>query len=116
MRRRFSFPMESLERRILFAAGDLDPTFGLGGRVRIDVSGGASGDVASVDVANGRVVVGGSADFDSFGTGAPPRVALAVLDLNGNLVKSFSGDGIETEALSVPGGVVDLVVQPDNKI
>ena len=118
MSRRCVNAVERLESRTLFAAGDLDPTFGLGGRSIVDFSGFDSGEGAAVDVANGRIVAGGTVDPDGFGTDnpLPPRVGLAVLDLNGKLVTSFSGDGVETELLSVPGGVVDLVVQPDNKI
>jgi hypothetical protein len=39
-----------------------------------------------------------------------------MLDPAGQPVMSFSSDGIETKLLSAPGGVVDPVVQPDNKI
>jgi uncharacterized delta-60 repeat protein len=108
---RHVLPLEGLEPRTLFAAGDLDPTFGLGGQSLVEIPFGIT-EVTAADFANGRLVVGGSGS-----DGSTTRVALAVFDQNGQPLKSFSGDGVESELLSVPGGVVDLVVQPaDNKI
>src|SRR5919112_4408306 len=87
-----SRPIESLEDRRLFAAGDLDPSFGLAGQASFTLEGFAHSELTVVDVANGRTVLGGSVDPDGDGPAAA-RVALAVLDGGGNPVKSFSGDG-----------------------
>src|SRR5687767_5436147 len=88
---------ERLEPRTLFAAGDVDPSFALGGSVFVDVSPVANdteGDqgARAVEVTNGRVVMAGFVDP---GGAAPSRVALVVLNLQGNRVTSFSGDGVE---------------------
>jgi uncharacterized delta-60 repeat protein len=106
--------VEPLESRTLFAAGDLDPSWGVGGQARIDVPNTTSESLLAVAVANGRTVLGGGTG--SAGGSAPVQAVLAVLDSSGKPVTSFSSDGVETKALSVPGGVLDLVVQPDNKI
>jgi uncharacterized delta-60 repeat protein len=109
--------MEQLERRVFLSAGDLDPSFGLGGIAGVNVPGTDSERVTVVDVANGRVVLGGIVPAQSGTSNTQSRVALAVLDSAGQPLKSFSGDGIETELLQAPGGVLDLALQPaDNKI
>src|SRR5687768_2032245 len=103
-RRRFRSPVEALERRTLFAAGNLDPSFGLGGVAPFEFPGFDRFAVMDkMKVANGRVVIGGHVDPDVNGP-APQRVGLAVFDSAGNPLKSFSGDGYETEALKIPGG------------
>ena len=106
-------PVEPLEQRVLLSGGDLDPSFGVGGRRDVNFSGFTFEQATSIDVANGRVVIGGKV---SNGGDTTAQVALTVLDGTGKLLTSFSGDGRETEPLSVPGGVIDLVVQKDNKI
>src|SRR5690349_12912425 len=88
-----SRPIETLERRTLLSAGDLDPSFGLGGIASIDVPGTDGETVTVVDAANGRVVVGGTATL-STSSGPKQQVALAVFDSKGAPVKSFSGDGL----------------------
>jgi uncharacterized delta-60 repeat protein len=106
-------PVESLENRVLFAAGDLDASFGLGGVASVNVAGFNAG-LTKIDVANGRTFLGGYAY--NAPDASDSRVVLAVLDSAGRPVTSFSGDGVETELLAVQGGVIDLLVQPDNKI
>src|SRR5688572_31104086 len=81
----FRSPIEPLERRTLFAAGDLDPSFGLGGYAPPIPTHDDSESVTAIDVANGRVVLGGIFDPDGENQGAPPRVSLAVLDSSGKL-------------------------------
>src|SRR5688572_7298400 len=105
--RRVNRMIEPLERRTLLSAGDLDPSFGLGGQLGVSFPGYAAEGLNRVEFVNNRIVLGGSAS---------DRVALAVLDANGIPVKSFSGDGFETERVDFPGGVNGLAVQPDNKI
>ena len=112
----FAHPIDSLERRTLLSAGDLDPSFGIGGIAGVNVPGTESEYVTVVDVANGRTFLGGVIPGRTPNGAPQSRVALAVLDAAGNRVTSFSGDGIETELLSVSGGVLDLAVQADNKI
>src|SRR5688572_1235824 len=108
--------LEQLERRVFLSSGDLDPSFGLGGIAGVNVPGTESERVTAVDVANGRIFLGGIVPAQSGTSNTQPRVALAVLDSAGKPVTSFSGDGVETELLRVSGGVLAMVVQPDNKI
>jgi uncharacterized delta-60 repeat protein len=114
-RRSRSAAVETLENRTLFAAGDLDPSWGVGGVATIDVPNTRVEQFHAIDVVNGRTVLGGANDWVENST-QPVEVVLAVLDSSGKPVTTFSNDGIETKALSIPGGVIDLVVQPDNKI
>src|SRR5687767_12776640 len=78
---------EALEDRRLFAAGDLDPSWGVGGLASIDVPNATSERFDAVDVANGRTVIGG---VNSISDDGSVQAVLAVLDSNGQLVKSFS--------------------------
>src|SRR5688572_11954863 len=106
----FVKPIENLERRTLLSAGDFDPTFGLGGQAGVTVPGFENPSIAAIDAGpNGRTIVGGT-------IGDGTRALLAVFDSAGNLVKSFSGDGVETEVLANQGGVIDLYARSDNKI
>jgi uncharacterized delta-60 repeat protein len=99
---------------VLFAAaGDPDTTFSGDGLATVDIPGGIDivGGV-ELDEARGRIIVAGAVRAN--GT---DRVALAALDLNGNRIPSFSGDGIETELFGTRGGgASELAVQPDGKI
>src|SRR5687767_4237977 len=51
--------IEGLESRTLFAAGDLDPSWGAGGATTIDLPNLPTEGFSVIDVANGRTVVGG---------------------------------------------------------
>jgi uncharacterized delta-60 repeat protein len=111
-----SVTVQTLERRALLSAGDLDPWFGFGGAAIVDIPGTDSEYVTAIDANRTRVVLGGTIPTQTLTGIQPARVALVVLDPSGKTVPSFSGDGIETELLQVPGGVIDLAVQSDNKI
>src|SRR5690349_21440382 len=83
-------PVEGLEGRLLFAAGDVDTAFGAGGVAAATFPGHTSraGDVA-IDAPRGRILVTGT--LDPFAAGS--HVALAAFKLNGQPDTSFSGDG-----------------------
>jgi uncharacterized delta-60 repeat protein len=103
-RRRFRPRFEPLEDRATpAAAGDLDPTFGLGGRAVTT----AAGPMAVQ--ADGKIVV--ALSTTGFGSGA---VTVARLNPDGSPDPSFGTGGTAT----VPGlpSVADLAVQPDGKI
>lgn len=74
-----------------FASGDLDPTFGQGGRTVVGWDGGGgrwSQDIATsliVQADGGVVAVGGSAAPDTDGFWAPHRIGLLRLRANGSL-------------------------------
>ena len=83
-------PVESLERRVLLAAGDLDPTFGRGGKVTTDVLDVVASQFADTQrilaLSDGRLLVA-VAGIDGF--------ELARYDADGSLDTTFGGgDGL----------------------
>jgi uncharacterized delta-60 repeat protein len=94
------------------ARGDLDPTFGSGGRVTTDFGGSEIG-WAVVVQRDGRVVVaGGRSD-----SGTSDDFVLARYTKNGALDRSFDGDG--KAATDFDGGVdwaSDVEIQRDGKL
>ena len=88
------------------AAGDLDTSFGSGGRQTTDFGGGQRADVALQ--ADGKIVVAGEAGGD---------FALARFNADGSLDPAFAGDGRQTTDF---GGAVDaangVAVQSDGRI
>jgi uncharacterized delta-60 repeat protein len=92
------------------APGDLDPSFGQGGRVGI-VSGGAEYAVALAVQADGKIVVGGHSAANAVGEAVVYR-----LNRDGSLDRTFNGNG----RLGIAGGGGDsaaaVVLQPDGKI
>jgi uncharacterized delta-60 repeat protein len=99
---------EPLEGRRMMAAGDLDLTFGTGGKI---IAQAVPFPVADIAVqADGRVVAVGSLNGD-----------FAVVRLNPNGIRDFTfggGDGIATSDFGGVGGdfANAVVVQPDGKI
>ena len=102
-------PVEGLESRLLFAAGDVDTAFGAGGFAGATFPGhrGTAGDVV-VDAPRGRVLVAGVVDPGT----ANSRLALAAFKLNGQPDTSFSGDGKLVTDLT-GGGEIGLL--PDGR-
>ena len=92
--------IEALEARQLLAAGDLDLTFGVSGKVTTAF--GASQDYGySVAVqSDGKIVVAGSSS-----NGSNDDFAVARYNTNGTLDTSFDGDGKVTTAF---GGYFDV--------
>jgi uncharacterized delta-60 repeat protein len=92
------------------APGDLDPSFGQGGRVGI-VSGGAEYAVALAVQADGRIVVAGHSAANAIGEAVVYR-----LNRDGSLDRTFNGNG----RLGIAGGGGDsataVAVQHDGKI
>ncbi len=82
---------EQLEPRLLLSAGELDPTFGIGGLVTTDFSG--ESDLAwSVAVqADGKIVAAGYSD-----QGGDRDFALARYNTDGSPDTTFGGDGMVT--------------------
>jgi uncharacterized delta-60 repeat protein len=103
------------------AAGELDPTFGIDGKVLTDVSDRAdfASDVA-LDPATGRIVVLGTAR-DTTSSPPPPGNGpiLVRYEPDGELDPSFSEDGkatpADTDVLAHSGGA-SVAVQPDHKV
>src|SRR5687767_5219095 len=88
------------------APGDLDPTFGVGGKVI--VSGYGSYDVAIQP--DGKIVTVGSAAGGSEG----PQIAVARYNTNGSLDTTFGGTGrVFIDHYQI---AIDVAIQPDGKI
>jgi uncharacterized delta-60 repeat protein len=90
------------------ASGDLDPSFGVGGKVR------TSRLVGGQDVAfqaNGKIVVGGTAAGGGFSV-----FAVARFTTDGRLDSRFGGDGVVSVFATPFSGVRSVFVQRDGKI
>jgi uncharacterized delta-60 repeat protein len=107
--------LEQLEGRRLLSAGDLDSTFGAGGRVITDFGG--TNDLGRQVVAgpDGKVIVVGSTGSTSSTTRT--NFALARYNSDGSLDTSF-GDGgkVVTDFNSNFDLGLSLVIQPDGKV
>ena len=124
----FSLVRNGNLRDITFARlntdGSLDPTFGEGGIVRIDLAPGAGADIGervgavAIDP-DGRIVFAGT--IDDLANGGADDLLVGRLNPDGSLDSSFGfGTGMVTIAIgSNPAAsetANDLVVQPDGKI
>jgi uncharacterized delta-60 repeat protein len=92
------------------AAGDLDPTFGSGGRVTTPIAGGNGDEARAVAIqANGRIVVAG--------TDSMRRFAVVRYRSDGSLDTTFGGDGKVTTDFA-PGDDIawDVAIQTDGRI
>ncbi|MDB5296673.1 MAG: hypothetical protein JWO31_2656, partial [Phycisphaerales bacterium] len=121
---------EALEgRRLLSAGGDLDPTFGAGGRTTLAFPAAADPadpdfaddgvSLSAIDSRNGMTVIAGSHVYGHHVPGTPDfsSVDAAVVRLTaaGRPDPSFGGgDGLLY--LDAVGGAADVFVLPDNKI
>ncbi|MFL6273632.1 MAG: hypothetical protein ACJ74G_00360 [Blastocatellia bacterium] len=102
-------PLTSVEA----AAGDLDPTFGSGGKVTTDF--GNDYDYASAIAiqSDGKPVAAGF----SFASGTDNNFALARYNLNGTLDFSFgTGGKVTTDFFGKSDVANDIAIQPDGKI
>ena len=94
------------------AAGDLDPTFGMSGKIRTDFFGARDFAAAVAILPDGKILAGGTADlFNS--PESPELFALARYQPDGSLDPTF-GSGGKSSQLS--GRLSDMAIQPDNKI
>src|SRR6185503_13541791 len=92
------------------AAGDLDPTFGNGGKVITTFQ--FSEEIFAVAVqADGKIVAAGFTS--SLG---PSLFALARYNAEGSLDTSFGAGGLVTTVFDLGSHVNDLAIQPDGKI
>jgi uncharacterized delta-60 repeat protein len=94
------------------ARGDLDPTFGSGGKVTTDLGGSEVGWAVAVQRDGKVVVVGGRSDPDP-----PDDFLLVRYTASGHLDRSFDGDGmVETDFGGRLDWASDVEVQADGKI
>ena len=94
------------------AAADLDPSFGNGGIVLTDVSGGYDEARAIAIDPDGRIIVAGVS-----GTGSGRNFAIARYNADGALDRTFGAGGTVMTDFSGGSDVVwALAIQPDGKI
>ncbi len=101
----------SLPRTASAAAGDLDPTFGNGGKVITDFNGGSGRASALVIQPDGKIIAAGGAS-----DGVNAGFALTRYHSNGNLDMSFGIGGKVITAFNLGTGITDIALQSDGKI
>ncbi|MEV6050381.1 calcium-binding protein [Streptomyces sp. NPDC052107] len=94
----------------LAAPGDLDPTFGTGGKVTTDFSG--NNDFATAAQADGKIIAVGQSDAG----GGDFDFALARYNLDGSLDTTFGTGGKVTTNFGGVDGARGVAVQTDGKI
>ncbi|MER7466539.1 calcium-binding protein [Streptomyces sp. NPDC097981] len=96
----------------LAAPGDLDPTFGTGGKVTTDFGGGLNEFANAVVVqTDGKIIAVGGSD-----TGLGSDFALARYNTNGSLDTTFGTGGKVTTDFGGTDAAFGVVVQPNGKI
>jgi uncharacterized delta-60 repeat protein len=93
--------------------GDLDPTFGTDGTVRVPVRAGGLNDVLVLP--DGTLLVGGTGDPEDDGTA---KLLVARFDASGAIVPEFGNGGIVTTRVPLADGatVRRLTLDPDGRI
>ena len=109
-----AYCIEPLESRcLLSAAGDLDLTFGSGGKLTMGLLDSAGAQAIVVQPWNQKILSGGFAHSAQTSQDYP---ALARYNPDGSLDSTFGTGGV-VDFTSVPGDVIDsLTLQPDHKI
>jgi uncharacterized delta-60 repeat protein len=87
--------------------GTFDTTFGSGGRRRIAFGGDSETAFGAALQGDGKIVLAGDSDF---------RVAVARLNSNGSLDKTFSGDGRKTFSWGPLSRATAVIVLPNGKL
>jgi uncharacterized delta-60 repeat protein len=104
--------LEALESRVLFAAGDLDPTFA-GGIVTRDISPSGDFGFALAVQSDGKVLMGGRAHMGVTGN----DFAIARFNADGSIDTTFGNNGVViTNMGHASDGVYALKVLSDGKI
>ncbi len=104
--------LEALEDRCLLSAGDLDLTFGVGGKVTTDFAGSEDRANTVAIQANGQIVVVGGSNSLFF-----PDFALARYNPDGRLDTSFGAGGkVTTDFAGFADGASAVALQADGKI
>jgi uncharacterized delta-60 repeat protein len=95
------------------ADGDLDPTFGSGGKATTDFSGRSNSASAIALQSDGKIVVAG----DALTATGPPDIAVARYNNDGSLDSSFgTGGRVTTDFAGRSDNGTAIAVQPDGKI
>ena len=108
-------PLETLESRLLFAAGDFDLTFSGDGAALVDFGSANETGSSVLTLPGGKVIVGGS--VGTTGTNTDDVFALARLNADGTLDTTFGGgDGIVTADFGPDADLESLALAPDGRI
>jgi uncharacterized delta-60 repeat protein len=95
------------------AAGDLDPSFGVGGRVTRDITSRRDVPWTTASQADGKIVVAGESGLG----GSNPGFVVARTHSDGSLDMSFGGDGkVTTDFTAGEDVAYSVAVQADGKI
>jgi uncharacterized delta-60 repeat protein len=95
--------------------GTLDLTFGTGGKIKTDFSGGSEYASAVAIQPDGKIVAVG--ETYGYATGSYDDFALARYNVDGSLDASFGTDGkVSTDFFSSPDYAYDVLLQPDGRI
>jgi uncharacterized delta-60 repeat protein len=87
--------------------GNLDTTFGSGGKRRVRFGGDREGVFGAARQPDGKIVLAGDSDF---------RVAVARLNANGSLDTTFSGDGRKVFSWGAISRATAVLVLPNEKL
>jgi uncharacterized delta-60 repeat protein len=107
--------LEVLESRTLLSAGELDPTFGTGGKVVTDFGAGSKNVVDAVAVQpDGKIIVAGKTQPTP---SSHSRLALARFNSDGSLDPGFgTGGKTTTDFDPLAAEAVGVCIQPDGNI
>jgi uncharacterized delta-60 repeat protein len=106
--------LERLEDRLVLNAGALDPSFGIGGVVKVDFGGEGSAQQELIQP-DGKVVLAGAVFVGPADARRTGELAIVRLLPNGALDPSFGSNG----QITLPNGATSLVsfaLQPDGKL
>src|SRR5262249_37036404 len=104
--------LETLEQRTLLSAGDLDHSFGVGGRVTTDLFAG-SDSAGAVTLADGNIIAVGTTTSG----GGKNNFAVSRTGPDGNLDLGFSNDGLAVTDFAQGDDLAsDVAIQDDGKI
>ena len=99
----------------LLSNGQADPSFGTGGRAFVDLGGRLDSAKSTAIAPNGDVLVGGTrANVYSRGSDATP--AIARLNPDGSVDRSFGDDGVRVLRPYTESGVYDIAPAPDGGV
>lgn len=95
------------------SSGELDDSFGTGGKVTTNIAGDTDFSYAAALQSNGKIVLTGRVGESG---GSNPDIGVARYNADGSLDTSFGDDGILRNKTSFWDEAADVVVQPDGKI
>ena len=103
----------AVQQLLLAAPGDLDPTFGTGGRVLTDIGAGAVTGRGLVVQPDGKIVVAGATDLNNPGS----DFLVTRYNADGTLDATFDGDGkATTDFNNRSDAAFAVALQPDGRI